>query len=110
MLQVSHHGVLIANQLGLIAEQLTEIDPDTPDGGGTTPEPLVMIDLTRRQLRDAPRAFTAASVVRRTEEAADAGRHQSQWRGCLVRRHSFTLRVCLGNGQSVRSAPFCLRS
>jgi phosphate transport system protein len=63
LLQLDHHGVLIANQLGLIGEQLTEIDPDVPDRIGTTAELLAMIDLASRQLGDALEAFSARDLT-----------------------------------------------
>jgi len=53
LLELAHHAILIANQLGLIAEQLTEINPDTPDHAGTTDELSQMIAFAGRQLREA---------------------------------------------------------
>ena len=63
LLQLDHHGMLIANQLGLIGEQLTEIDRDIPDGIGTTTELLAMIGLASRQLEDALEAFSARDLA-----------------------------------------------
>lgn len=63
LLGLAHHGILIANQLGLIAEQLTEIDPDIPDRFGTAAELSQMIGYAGRQLRDALAAFDARDLA-----------------------------------------------
>jgi phosphate transport system protein len=64
LLQLAHHGVLIANQLTLTAEQLTEIDPDIPDPAGTTNELAQMIGFAGQQLHDALTAFDARDLAR----------------------------------------------
>jgi phosphate transport system protein len=72
LLQLAHHGMLIANQLGLIADQLAEIDPDVRDRAGTTAELLTMIDRAGAQLSEALTAFGARDLVRaRGLEARD---------------------------------------
>jgi phosphate transport system protein len=64
LLGLAHHGKLIANQLSLTAEQLTEIDPDIPDRAGTADELSQMIGLAGQQLRDPLTAFDARDIVR----------------------------------------------
>jgi phosphate transport system protein len=64
LLQLAHHGMLIANQLCLIAEQLAEIDPETSRRAGTTAQLLTMIGLAGRQLREALTAFDARDLAR----------------------------------------------
>jgi phosphate transport system protein len=67
LLGLAHHGILIANQLRLIAEQLTEIDPDVPDRFGTADELSQMIGYADRQLSDALTAFDARNLAHARE-------------------------------------------
>ena len=63
LLQVTHHGGLIANQLQLIGEQLSLIDRHVADRAGTTDELSQMIGFAGRQLRDALTAFGARDLA-----------------------------------------------
>ena len=59
LLQLAHHSMLIANQLGLIVEQLPGIDPVMSDRAATSAGLQTMVALASRQLRDALIAFDA---------------------------------------------------
>jgi phosphate transport system protein len=63
LLQLAHLGMLIADQLCLIAEQLAEIDPETSDRASTTAELLAMIGLAGQQLHDALTAVDARDLA-----------------------------------------------
>ena len=57
LVQLAHHGGLIANQFELISDQLTEIDPNVHDRTNTAEKLAQMTALAGAQLRDALTAF-----------------------------------------------------
>jgi len=57
LVQLTHHGGLIANQFELISEQLAEIDPNVADRTNTAEKLSQMTALAGGQLRDALTAF-----------------------------------------------------
>jgi phosphate transport system protein len=76
LLQLGHHGLLIANQLELIADQLREIDPVVPDRQRTSQQAALMTTLAGKQLGHALRAFAArdldaAREIQREDDALD---------------------------------------
>jgi phosphate transport system protein len=76
LIQVAHRGVLIANQFGLIGEQLGELDPDVRDPQQTVGQLSMMTELARRQILRATQAFAArdaeaAITLERQDDALD---------------------------------------
>lgn len=76
LLQLGHHGLLIANQLELIADQLREIDPGVLDRQHTSQQAALMTTLAGKQLGRALRAFAArdldaARQIQREDDALD---------------------------------------
>jgi phosphate transport system protein len=76
LLQLGHHGLLIANQLELIADQLREIDPLVLDRQHTSQQAALMTTLAGKQLGRALQAFAArdldaARQIQREDDALD---------------------------------------
>jgi phosphate transport system protein len=76
LLQLGHHGQLIANQLELIADQLREIDPVVLDRQHTSQQAALMTTLAGKQLGRALQAFAArdldaARQIQREDDALD---------------------------------------
>ena len=76
LIQVAHRGVLIANQFGLIGEQLGDLDPDVRDPQQTVGQLSMMTELARRQILRATQAFAArdaeaAIALERQDDALD---------------------------------------
>jgi phosphate transport system protein len=76
LLQLGHHGLLIANQLELIADQLREIDPVVRDRQHTSQQAALMTTLAAKQLGRALQAFAArdldaARQIQREDDALD---------------------------------------
>jgi phosphate transport system protein len=76
LIQVAHHGALIANQFELISEQLSEIDPNIFDGKRTAEKLSTMSMLAGSQVQSAVGAFAfrdlaAARDIDRQDDAID---------------------------------------
>jgi phosphate transport system protein len=76
IIQLAHHGMLIANQLDLISEQMLEIDPDVLDRQQTGHQISIMTTLAGEQLGRALDAFAtrdlaAAHEIERQDDALD---------------------------------------
>jgi len=63
LVQLTHHGGLIANQFELISEQLAEIDPNVADRTNTAEKLSQMTALAGGQLRDALTALVSEREV-----------------------------------------------
>jgi phosphate transport system protein len=76
LIQLAHHGTLIANQLELISEQLTAIDPNVLDLQYTAIKLTQMTELAGEQLHNAVTAFASrdlaqAQQIDRQDDAID---------------------------------------
>jgi phosphate transport system protein len=76
LIQLAHHGTLIANQLELISEQLTAIDPNVLDRQQTATKLTQMTELAGEQLHNAVTAFASrdlaqAQQIDRQDDAID---------------------------------------
>lgn len=58
LIQIAQHQGLIANQFGLIGDQLAEIDPEVADRCGTTERLSELARMACQQLHGAARAFS----------------------------------------------------
>lgn len=74
LVQVAHHGALIANQFVLISEQLEALSADVSDRGSTGALLRQMAGLASDQLRLAVTAFTSRDepLARQVEQHDDA--------------------------------------
>ncbi|HWF53550.1 MAG TPA: phosphate uptake regulator PhoU [Solirubrobacteraceae bacterium] len=74
MIDLAHHTGLIANQFGLIAGQLAEIDPDTHDPSDAAEQLAEMAAVASAQLRKATTAFSTRDLRTARELDADDDR------------------------------------
>jgi phosphate transport system protein len=63
LIQLAHHGALIANQFELISEQLSEIDPNVLDHKRTAQKLSSMTMLAASQLQSAVAAFASRDLA-----------------------------------------------
>jgi phosphate transport system protein len=63
MIQLAHHQGLIANQFGMVAEQLIAIAPDSVDRRGSAERLAVMARLAAAQLGSAASAFSSRDLA-----------------------------------------------
>jgi phosphate transport system protein len=71
LLQIAHHAALIANQFGLIGEQVVKIDPRVDDGRGTSGRVSGMAFMAAIQLEAAAAAFAQWDATRAAELERD---------------------------------------
>jgi phosphate transport system protein len=71
MIEIAQHTALIGNQFGLIGQQLTAVNRQTPDPGGATDTLVRMSELASAQLRKATRAFATRDLACARELDAD---------------------------------------
>lgn len=74
LIEVAHHGNLIANQFDLIAAQMRDLGSAAPAPDGTTAKLAAMFELAGSQLARAATAFASRDLVlaRRLDEDDDA--------------------------------------
>jgi phosphate transport system protein len=64
LIQLAHHGTLIANQFELVSEQLTAIDPTVLDRQRTATKLTEMAKLAGEQIHNAVTAFASRDLAR----------------------------------------------
>jgi phosphate transport system protein len=64
LIQLAHHGTLIANQFELVSEQLAAIDPNVLDRQRTATKLAEMTKLAGEQLHNAVTAFASRDLAR----------------------------------------------
>jgi phosphate transport system protein len=63
MIELTHHAMLIANQFGLISQQLADIDPLVPEPGDVAERLARLAALASAQLRKATTAFRTRDLA-----------------------------------------------
>ena len=87
LLQIAHHAALIANQFGLIGEQIEQVDPERDDGRLTGDRVGSMALLTAAQLDAAVEAFAQRDATRASELERDDDRLDRLNRDVFVAAH-----------------------
>jgi phosphate transport system protein len=74
LIEVAHHGNLVANQFDLIAAQMHDLAPAAPAPDGITAKLATMLELAGSQLARAATAFASRDLVlgRRLDQDDDA--------------------------------------